>query len=453
MNRTRKFVNRATSDCAEQRHAHLKNWIALALIFTLLFCRPILLSRAATSRDDSPTVSTATREGRLIVFDDVWETIEERYYDPAIRGIDWNAQKTEFRPLAAEAKSTREFYALLRRMLARLGDAHTRVFSPEEKFDWWNPRFLSIGIAVREIDGMPVVVKVDKRSAPERAGLRVGDVIESVDGQSALDLIHQRLLEQPTASLRASTRSRAFASVLEGSPETLVTVRWQGRDGTEKSGRFERHWQQRELGIRMRVARGKYAVVELDAFTKSIALEFFRLLKDELKEVRGIVLDLRGNGGGDTEAMADVASAFLGEQIPLGQFTDRAGLSLKMVTRARSPLSVFMTNRTPVPLVILTSERTSSASEIFVSTMKAAHRATIIGTETCGCVLAIRARHALPDGGVLDVSELDFRTPEGNHLEGQPIKSDRLVQLERTDLYAGRDPGLEAALAQLSRSK
>jgi len=450
MNPNQQFMHRPTSDRVWQRRARLKNGFVAALIFILLFSWPICLSSTATTPDDSTTVSTATREGRLIVFDDVCATIEERYYDPAIRGVDWDALRTEYRPLAAEAKSSREFYALLRRMLARLGDAHTRVFSPEEKFDWWNPRFLSIGIAVREIDGMPVVVKVDKRSAPERAGLRVGDVIESVDGQPALHLIQQRLLEQPTASLHASMRSRAFASVLEGSPETLVTVRWKGRDGTEKNARFERRWQQRELGIRMRIARGKYAVIELDAFTKSIAIEFSRLLKEKLKDVRGIVLDLRGNGGGDTEAMADVASAFLGEQIPLGQFTDRAGLSLKIVTHSRSPIKP---NRTLVPLVILTSERTSSASEIFVSAMKAAHRAKIIGTETCGCVLAIRARHALPDGGVLDVSELDFRTSEGNHLEGHPIKSDRLVQLERSDLYAGRDPGLEAALAQLSRTK
>lgn len=450
MNRIKERALRGTLDRTKPR---LKKRVT-ALIFVLLLFWPEVLSNAArTPRDGATTVSTTTREGRLIVFDDVWETIAERYYDPAIRGLDWNAQKTEFRPLAAEAKSGRDFYAVLRRMLARLGDAHTRVFSPEEKFDWWNPRFLSIGIAVREIGGMPVVVKVDKRSAPERAGLRVGDLIESVDGQPALILIQQRLLEQHIASLHASMRSRAFASVLEGTPETPVTVRWKGKDGKERNALFQRHWQQRELGLRMRIARGKYAVVELDAFTKSIAFEFSRLLNEKLKDVHGIVLDLRGNGGGDTEAMADVASAFLGEQIPLGQFTDRSGLNLKIVTRARSPLSSNKLNRNSVPLVTLTSERTSSASEIFVAALKAAGRATIIGTETCGCVLAIRARHPLPDGGVLDVSELDFRTPDGNRLEGQPIKSDRLVLIERADLYARRDPGLEAALAQLSRNK
>jgi len=435
------------------RLSPLKRWSAIAFVIGLLLYVPAFLRTPSAIADDSTTGSTATRAGRLLVFDDVWQTIAQRYYDPAIRGINWEAQRTEFRPLAAEANSSREFYAILRRMLARLGDAHTRVFSPEEKFDWWNPRFLSIGISIREIEGVPVVVRVDKRSAPERAGVRAGDVIESIDGQPALVLIQQRLLEQPDASLHASMRSRAFASVLEGSPGTPVTVRWEGRDGTERKGQFERYWGQRELGLRMRRVKRKYAVIEIDAFTKTIAFEFSRLLRDKLSEAHGIVLDLRGNGGGDTEAMADVASAFLGEQVPLGQFMDRTGLTVKIVTHSRSLLTPIKWRRNPLPLVILTSERTSSASEIFVAAMRVAGRATVIGTETCGCVLAIRSRHPLPDGGILDVSELDFRTPDGNRLEGQPIRSDRLVVLERSDLYERRDPGLAAGLAYLSRTK
>src|SRR5688572_19752665 len=48
--------------------------------------------------DDSSLVSTATVEGRLAVFDDAWETSQERYYDPAFHGIDWQAKRATFRP-------------------------------------------------------------------------------------------------------------------------------------------------------------------------------------------------------------------------------------------------------------------------------------------------------------------------------------------------------------------
>src|SRR5438067_306918 len=69
---------------------------------------------------------TAILDGRLAVFDDAWETVRERYYDPAFHGVDWEAERAEFRPLAAAAETTAELYGVLRRMLGSLHDAHTR---------------------------------------------------------------------------------------------------------------------------------------------------------------------------------------------------------------------------------------------------------------------------------------------------------------------------------------
>jgi C-terminal processing protease CtpA/Prc len=77
-------------------------------------------------------VSTATRAGRLAVFDDAWSTINDRYYDRTFRGLDWDAQRVAFRKLAKEAESGDELYAALRRMIGALSDPHTRVFSPED---------------------------------------------------------------------------------------------------------------------------------------------------------------------------------------------------------------------------------------------------------------------------------------------------------------------------------
>ena len=131
------------------------------------------MSRAA--RDDSSLVSTATVEGRLAVFDDVWETIQDRYYDPKFHGIDWQAKRTAFRPLAARANSTQEFYDVLRQMIASLKDSHTRVYSPDEKFDWWNPRFVTVGVTTREVEGVPTVIQIEPGSAAARTDIRPGD--------------------------------------------------------------------------------------------------------------------------------------------------------------------------------------------------------------------------------------------------------------------------------------
>ncbi|MDQ3819821.1 MAG: hypothetical protein M3362_19400, partial [Acidobacteriota bacterium] len=96
-------------------------------------------------------------DSRLAVFDDVWETVRERYYDATFHGLDWEMERERFRPLAESAQTTLELYGVIRSMLGDLKDAHTRVFAPDERFDWQHPRFMSVGISVREVGGLPVV--------------------------------------------------------------------------------------------------------------------------------------------------------------------------------------------------------------------------------------------------------------------------------------------------------
>jgi len=423
--------------------------VTLYLVLFSFYPLPFTLyPLSSTVRAESRLVSTATREGRLAVFDDAWLRINERYYDHTFHGLDWDAQRIAFRSLAAEASSSRELYTVLRRMIASLDDPHTRVFAPEEKFDWWRPRFLSIGLAVAEVDGLPTVVQVERDSAPQRAGLRVGDVIETVNGAAATSLIKNRLADLP-APASASSRFRASARLLDGPAEAAVELSWKTKGGRQKSARFDRRWEQRELGVRARREQGEFVVIEIDAFTKPIATAFAKALKEKLNGARGVILDLRANGGGDAEAMTDIASTFLGADFNLGQFTDRFGVSFTISTHSRSLFSPEPITQTRLPLVVLTSERTSSAAEIFIEALKVSKRATIIGTETCGCVLAVRTRHELPDGGLLDISEFDYQTAQGRRLEGHGIRPDEIITVERSDLYSGRDHALELATEKL----
>jgi carboxyl-terminal processing protease len=116
-----------------------------------------------------------------------------------------------------------------------------------------------------------------------------------------------------------------------------------------------------------------------------------------------------------------------------------------------SPFASF--TQTKLPLVVLTGESTSSAAEILAEALQTRHRARVIGNDTCGCVLAIRSRHSLPDGGVLDVSEFDYRTVDGIRLEGLGVKPDEQITITRGDLYSNRDRALQSARVFLSRHK
>ncbi|HXC69728.1 MAG TPA: S41 family peptidase [Pyrinomonadaceae bacterium] len=398
---------------------------------------------ARASRDDSSLVSTATVEGRLAVFDDVWETIEDHYYDPKFHGIDWQAKRALFRPAAARAGSSHEFYELLRQMIASLRDAHTRVYSPDEKFDWWNPRFVTVGLTMREVEGVPTIIYIEPGSPASRTDLRVGDAIVSIDDVPVAEFINRRL-EASGLAHDPEARFRAVTSLFDGQPGTTVKVGWTSRNGKHKSAVLQRYWTQRLLGFNNQ-RKGNIAILRLDAFTQTVALDFSKSLPEVLDGAQGIVLDLRFNGGGDAEAMADVASLFLEDGINLGKFADRSGASFELQTFSKRLWRIPRMSSIKLPLVVLTSESTSSAAEILVAALQAKQRARVIGTETCGCVLAIRNRHALPDGGVLDVSEFDYRTAAGVRLEGSGIKPDTLMKLTRADIYSRRDAALELA--------
>ncbi|MBA3242145.1 MAG: hypothetical protein H0T60_13030 [Acidobacteria bacterium] len=70
--------------------------------------------------------SSLSRQERIEIFEDVWKTINEQYYDPSFHGVDWRQVHERYRPRIEAAKDDVEFYSLFEVMLAELRDAHPR---------------------------------------------------------------------------------------------------------------------------------------------------------------------------------------------------------------------------------------------------------------------------------------------------------------------------------------
>ncbi|MDQ1592779.1 MAG: carboxyl-terminal processing protease [Pyrinomonadaceae bacterium] len=399
-------------------------------------------------------VTTATREGRLIVFDEAWQTIRERYYDPTLHGVDWEELRARLRPLAAEAASETEFYAVLRRLTSRLRDAHTRVYSPDERFDWQRPTYVSVGVSLREIGGEIVVTSVERGGEAERGGVRAGDALLSIEGEPAATVFARRLAEEVGASTDSAARQQAAARLFKGARDTFVTAVFtkdnERAGAASRSVRLRRVLQSRPPVLNVQKSEG-FPIVNFNMFVPEIASELMRALRrGELRGARGLVIDLRENGGGHAETMTDIASAFLPQGTNLGEFTDREGrVSSAPQTRAAMLFAADAVAEFRGAVVVLTSTRTASAAEILAAALQETRRARVIGENTCGCVLAIRRRHTLPDGGLLDISEMDFRTARHTRLEGAGVTPDEIVSPTRRDLRDGRDVALAHALALL----
>ena len=424
-------------------HRQIKRWSGALLCLLLAVCASVAQEKSDAARRATATPAT-TLEGRLAVFDDVWQTVNDRYYDPALHGVDWRGLRSTFRPLAANAPGPREFYGVLRRLLANLRDPHTRIYAADERFDWRAPQFITVGLTVREIGGELVVAGVERDSEAARTRIRAGDIITSIDGAPAIAIFAQRLGEQ--ASATTSARVYAAAKLFDGPRDSLVAVTFRSANAREQTARLRRVLLARPPVLDVR-RRGDYGIVRFNAFTPEIATAFVRKMRGDLSDARGLVLDLRENGGGEAESMTDIASIFLPAGTSLGRFTDRAGrIHLEPQTRAAMFSAADYIKPFRGPVVVLASARTASAAEVFVASLRGARRGVVIGEDTCGCVLGIKRRHTLPDGGLLDVSEVDYHASNGARLEGVGIAPDERIAPTRRDLRTGRDGALERAL-------
>ncbi len=176
--------------------------------------------------------------------------------------------------------------------------------------------------------------------------------------------------------------------------------------GRTNNARLVRVARRRVTNLRTHSMGANRHLIGFDAFTPEATAEFARLVRTRFRNAAALMLDLRANGGGEAEAMIDLLSILLPPDVPVGRFVDR-GRRTTIELRTRSAL--FSAPERDVrfrgKLVVLTSTLTASAAEIFAEVLQKRNRARVIGEATCGCVLALRRPHTLPDGGTQPLGE------------------------------------------------
>lgn len=377
------------------------------------------------------------------LYESLWSAVNDHYYDPRFRGTDWRAVGERYRARAEAVRSDDAFAGLAREMLGELGSSHLSIQRPAA-----SAGAAGIGARTERIGDMTVVTEVASLSDAWRQGLRPGD----------------RLL------------APAAVPGPIGTPAALDIERC---DGTRRSLAIRREaafWPPERPGLRWRQIRTgadtRIGYFRIDRFDDGAA-ELIDRAMTELGETNALIIDVRGNSGGNASALrlasyfgpgAEAAMVLLSRS-----YLDALGLpptpadiaAAPRVDRAYTDAAVFagvsdndggaalwteeVARPYRRPVFVLTGPETASAAEGFAWYMRLRTAARLVGRASAGELLSAD-RIDIGQGWRVVVPVHGLWGPDGEDYGDRAVPPHIATQWTRADLCSGRDPDLEAAL-------
>jgi carboxyl-terminal processing protease len=317
--------------------------------------------------------------------------------------------------------------ASLKGIVSSLGDRFSQYLTPDESKSFNNQlnggEFAGVGVSVIPEKRGLLVTNVIPGSPASGAGIKAADVIVEVNGRSI-----------------AGAAARTASSDIRGKPGTTVKLTIASPSGKQRTITVKRAKLHSPLSQSRMVTRNgvKLGVAELSTFGEGAHGK----LREEIDKLidrgaKGIVLDLRGNGGGLLQEGRLVASIFVNKGLIVST-NGRASPEQKLNATgdAISP---------KIPVVVLVDGGTASASEIVTGALRDHDRATVVGTKTFGKGV-FQQVEPLSNGGVLDLTVGRYFLPDGENLAGHGI----VPQVKAKDNpHTSQDEALNAALRTL----
>ena len=427
-----------------------------------------------TSPAPKPESRSPYAASRPAIFDAAWTALRDKHYDRTLGGVDWNAMRKRYEPMAIGAPDEPTFYRMMNDMLGELKQSHLFITGPGDESelgpqvdevaagsgnggDASNGTTGDPGITIRVIGsgaGTATITAVRANSAAARAGLQPGTVITAVGGRPLASLKSRRAMRPVEERFHLR---RLATQALAGAVGSQVTVRVVDTKGVSKDVLLRRDppaqppMRVGNLGpLHPEVSSRQVGDIGIVAFNLFLLEPVLKKVSEAIdqfrvRKVKGLVIDLRGNPGGVAAMAIPLVRQLVKQRTQLGTLTHRDHQNVLM---AEPSLDV-----TPYlgPVVILTDEGTASTSEIFAAGLQEAGRALVVGQVTLGQALP-SVIEMLPGGAILQYVVADFKTPKGVALEGRGVIPDRMVLETPAAFAAGQDPVLEAALTVI-RSK
>ncbi len=319
-------------------------------------------------------------------------------------------------------------------MVGGLGDQFSRYLTPDEyqsNLNFLNGQFAGIGASVQQKGDQILIVSILPDTPAQKAGIKAGDVVTGVDGQSTKGWTADDAVNH--------IRGKAGTSV-------RVDVSRNGQPLSFNLTRAEIN----VPSVATHIFDNRVLYVRIFDFGSRTATEFDQALKANLKgSVNMVVLDLRDNPGG----YVDAANSVISEFVSSGTTTILVQRGGSEEVRKVSGQGLAFNN----PLVVLVNENSASASEITAGAIKDHGRAKLVGVKTFGKG-SVQEDFHIPDGSDLHLTIAYWETPNRNSIDKKGITPDKTVTLASAqDEYAvqetpndfSKDTQLAAALSML----
>ncbi len=340
----------------------------------------------------SATVTPTSPQQGLDVITQAWEIILQDYVEKDSLDIS----------LLAEGA--------IRGMVEALDDPYTAYLDVETyqlSVQDLQGSFEGIGAYVAAEDEQIIIIAPIADSPADRAGIRAGDAVLEVDGQSTAGM---SLLEV-ILKVRGPEGTTVSLLVLHEGETEPVLIEIVRAEIEVPSVEFE--------------MREEIAYIRITEFTDRTAGELASVLDEvEQQAAAGIILDLRANPGGLLEAVVGVASFFLDEGVVVDVVDNEGGHTTSSVNPG--------VTTTHLPMVVLVDAYSASGSEVLAGALQDYGRATIAGTTTFGKG-SVNILQQLDDGSGIYITNARWLTPNGRLIEGEGLTPDYELELEGED--------------------
>lgn len=461
----------------------------LKLFFSFTLILTVVLVDFNASAQISNTISPADKVFGLSKF---WQEVNYNFvYFNKINHRSWDSAYKALIPQVQATQNDFEYYQLMRKFCALLNDGHTEIFLPPIKgLHFMNNTFGDYLIVLTRVDNKVIIKRTWKKDAQR---FPLGSEVIEVNGMPTEKYIHDSIAPFISSSTSYVRNDIASGILLTGPPGSTFTIRLKKPDGQEAvyslthaktkdsifypEPRFYPEEVERKV-LEWKAFPNSIGYVALNTFAKDSKVDsIFESLLPSLEKFKGIIIDLRYNGGGDDGVAFNILRHFIKDSAITGEssvtrtydpylkaigryvdITDTAGNKDKqeawllyhgyaVYNEPGTWHSKIEKNiqRLTVPVVILTGHNTESAAEDFLIGADNQKNIVKIGQATNGSS-GMPYRFDLPGGGSARICIIKDMYPDGREFVGTGIQPDIRIIPTVKDYLEGRDVVLKATL-------